>query len=430
MRQKPVGIIFLFFCLFFLIFFAYTIFNPILSQDISVSLLFYYIGKLAGLIGLLFLSILIISGDTARYFDRFFGMDKIIKFQRKFSLIATIFVISHPFFFMLSSGTYLNYLIPNLAVLPLALGIISLYIYMLIIVSSVLYKRISYCAWQYIHLLTYILFFFSLYHAFKTGSDMGNKFIQLIFGILLLGAIVGGIYRIDYKLKNKQFKCHVREIKWGTPDVFTLKLNTNRKLNFKPGQFCFLRINKDKLHARHPFTISSSPNEYTLDFTMKMTGRFTKIASQLNEGEEVIVDGPFGIFTIEDERKDLVFIAGGIGITPFISMIKGSLHLKKQRNITLIYSSKIKKEIMFKKELDELKEEWLKKVYVLSREEKTELGYEYGRITREIVTKHIISANDSLFYVCGPESFKDEMVMILRHLGAKKSNIKVESFFW
>ncbi len=394
------------------------------------SLLFYSIGKLAGLVGFLFLSILIISGDTARLFDRFFGMDKIIKFQRKFTLIITVVVITHPLFFMLSGGIYLSYLIPNFAVLPLALGILSLYIFAIVMTCSALYKRIPYQMWQYIHILTYILFFFSLYHALTIGSDTNNIFIKSIFGILLIGVIVGGVYRIYYKIKYRKFKCHVKEIKWETPGIFTLKLKPNKKLFFKPGQFCFLRLNKDKLYARHPFTISSSPNENTLNFTMKITGKFTKTASQLKEGEEVIVDGPFGRFTIEDDNKNLVFIAGGVGITPFISMIKYQLHSKKQQNITLLYGSKTEKNIIFKKELDEVNEEWFKKVYVLSGEEIFEENYGQGRVTKKIIKKYVGSVKDSLFYVCGPEPMKDESIKILKNIGVKKQNIKIESFFW
>jgi len=390
----------------------------------------YSLGKLAGLIGFLFLSILIISGDTARFFDRFFGMDRIIKFQRKFALITTIFVLSHPVFFVFSDSFYLNYLIPFYASVPLALGAIALYLYVVIMVSSILYKRISYQIWQYIHVLTYVLFFFSFYHALNVGSDAENVLVKTTFGVLLIGIATGGIYRICYKIKHRKFKCFVKEIKWETRDVFTLKLDTNKKLSFKPGQFCFLRLNKDKLYARHPFTISSSPNEDSLNFTMKITGRFTKIASQLKQGEEVIVDGPFGIFTVKNDGKDLVFIAGGVGITPFISMIKDRLHSAKQQNITLLYGAKTRKDIIFRKELDEVNKKWFKKVYVLSNEKKSSKYWKNGRIDSEIIRNNVVDLQNSLFYICGPEPMKDEMVKILTNMGVKKQNIKIESFFW
>ncbi len=427
MNRKILQHLFFIFLGFSNIFFAYLIFSPISSQLVSINLLLYSIGKLAGLIGFLFLSILIISGDTARFFDRFLGMDRIIKFQRKFALITAIFIISHPIFFILSSVSYLNYLIPNFAVLPLALGPISLYIYVLVIISSILYKRISYQIWQYIHILTYILFFFSLYHALNVGSDTNNIFIKLILGILLIWIITGGIYRAYYKIKHMKFKCYVKEVKWETNNVFTLKIEPNRKMLFKPGQFCFLRLNKDKLYAKHPFTISSSLDENTLHFTMKITGRFTKTASQLKGGEEIILDGPFGIFTVEN-NKNLVFIAGGVGITPFMSMI--AANSDKQQNITLLYCTRTKEDIIFKYRLDNISNAWFKKIYILSEEKKPDKGYECGRIRKEIIKEYIENVKNSLFYICGPEPMKNEVVKILRSMEVKKQNIKIESFFW
>ena len=88
MDKEIARYIFLFFIVFSCLVFAYVVFSPFISQGISTNLLLHSIGKITGLIGFLFLSILIISGDTARFFDRVFGMDKIIKFQRKFALIT------------------------------------------------------------------------------------------------------------------------------------------------------------------------------------------------------------------------------------------------------------------------------------------------------------------------------------------------------
>lgn len=416
------------FVLFCVIYFAkLTLFSLDYSQ-ISLRYLFYNIGRFFGLVGFLFLSILIISGDTARFFDRFFGMDRIIKFQRKFALLTVLIVIFHPVFFILSNGDIFDYLIPNFASLPLALGIISFYLILIYEACSILYKRISYQAWQYIHMLEYVLFFFALYHILNLGSDAEDIFVRSLFIVLSIGVVVGFIYRTYYKMKHRKFKFYVKEVKWETPNVFTLKLKSNKKINFKPGQFCFLMINKDKLYARHPFTISSSPYDDTLDFTIKVKGRFTQIASQLKEGEEVTVDGPFGTFTVEDTKRDLVFIAGGVGITPFMSIIRSRLNSESQQNITLLYASRTEKDIIFKEELESIKEGWFKKVFVLSREPNEK--YEYGHIDERIIRKYVKDINNSIFYICGPEPMKKEIVYILKKLGVKDENIRIESFFW
>ncbi|PIR42649.1 hypothetical protein CO058_03075 [candidate division WWE3 bacterium CG_4_9_14_0_2_um_filter_35_11] len=394
----------------------------------------YLAGKLSGFIGFAFLSLLIFSGDTARFFDRFFGMDKIIKFQRKFSIITMVFVVLHPIFFILSTGFVLSFIIPDFSVIPFALGIVSLYLFLIIMFASKIYKRISYKIWQYIHILTYVLFFFALYHAINWGTDSGNFFIRILYGVLLTGIIIGIFYRTNYKIKQKHLeKFYVDGVKNETHDTFTLILKSKSKLKFKPGQFCFLRLNKERLYARHPFTISSSPNDDFLSFTIKQTGRFTKALGELVKGEEVIIDGPFGNFLIRDDKRDLVFIAGGVGITPFMSMIKDKLQNdNKDQKVTLLCGSRNKEDIILKKYFDGIKESWFKKVYILSNYGSSgDLdGYENGYINEEIVKKYVKDINSSIFYICGPEGMKESVVNALKELGVGKRNIIIEDFFW
>lgn len=397
----------------------------------NISTLLYDTGKWVGLIGFVSLSFLIFSGDMARFFDRFFGLDKIIKFQRKFSLITALFVLSHPIFFILSSHSILPYIIPDFTIIPLALGIVSLYFFVLVMIASSLYKRISYQIWQYIHVLTYLLFFFSLYHAVNWGSDSNKTHIKILYGFLLVAVIVGIIYRTQYKIRKKYAgKFYVKEIKRETNDVFTLILTPEKKFPFKAGQFCFLRLNKEKIYARHPFTISSSPQESDLCFTIKLQGRFTKTVLNLKNGEEVIVDGPFGIFTERNTTKNFVFIAGGVGITPFWSMIKDNLHKDKPKNILLLYGSKTEADIIFKKELDNIKEGWFKKVYFLSKENRSSELYEKGHINKTMIEKYVQDIDNNIFYICGPEMMKNDVKKALINLGVKKRDIIIEDFFW
>src|SRR3989338_5393293 len=418
------------FLIFSFFIFIRSIFGFDNLQNLNFNSILYLLGKLAGLVGFLFLSLLIFSGDT----DRFFGMDKIIKFQRKFALFTIIFVLAHPIFFALSSKSILPYIMPDFSVIPLALGTISLYIFIIVMIASKIYKRISYNIWQYIHLLTYFLFFFSLYHAVNWGSDYRLMPVKIIYGITLMFLLVGIIYRTFYKIKQKYAgKFYVQEIKTETKDTFTLVLKSEKAFSFKAGQFCFLRLNKDKLYTRNPFTISSSPKEATMCFTVKLEGRFTKTLSELKKGEEVIIDGPFGIFTIEDEQKNLVFIAGGVGITPFMSMIKDKTIADNQiQNIILLYGSRTKEEIICKEWLDSIKKDWFKKAYVLSNNHSFSGIYKYetGHINKEIIKKYVENIDNSMFYICGPEIMKNNLKKILNKLGVNKQNIMIEDFFW
>lgn len=426
--------IFLILFIFLIEYFVYIIFAPLISQEISASLFFYSIGKLAGLISFLFLSILIISGDSARFFDRYFGINNIILFQRKFALITALFVIAHPIFFMLANKSF-SLIIPSFSSIPLAMGVIGFYLFIIIMTSSLLYKKISHKNWQYLHILSYVMFFFALYHAIKIGSDTGLASIKILNSVIFLLFLAGIVYRTGYKIKQRlRDKFFVKGIKKEAKGVFTLILTSKSKLLFKPGQFCFLRLNRKGLHARYPFTISSSSDERDLKFTIKLKGRFSREAQNLKKGEEVIVEGPFGIFTMEDNveenQKDIIFIAGGVGITPFFSMIKQNLISRDKKNIFLFYCSRKFNEIIFKKELDSIKTDWLKKVYIIG-DENSQDKCERGFICRELIAKYLNknSLNNAVFFICGPEAMIKHAKGVLSNLGVKSERIVSENFW-
>lgn len=394
---------------------------------LTLSTLLYSIGKLFGITGFVLLSLLIFSGDTARFWNRFIGLDKIIKFQRKFSYFVAFFVICHPIFFMLSARTTKGFLIPDFSIIPLAMGIIAMYIFLCIMIASKLYKRISYRVWQYIHILTYALFFFALYHGLNGGSTSAYLPIYYIAAWII---IIGIIYRTQYKLRaRKNSKFTVKDIKMETHDTFTITVNGSK--NFTAGQFFFLRLNKNRLYARHPFTVSSKPGD-DLSFTIKLAGRFTQTAKELKPGDEILIDGPFGNF-IPKPNKDLVFIAGGVGITPFMSILRNRINKNIDQNITLIYGSRTENDIIFRKEIDAMDKPWFKKVYLLSLvEESTPMSHdcEKGFICNDVLDRYVKDVKNSLYYICGPEIMKNNAKKLLKEEGVNGAHVFVEDFFW
>lgn len=393
-----------------------------------MSELFYEIGKICGITGFFLLSFLIFSGDTARFWNRFVGLDKIIKFQRKFSYFVAFFVICHPIFFILANGFNINFIIPNFAYAPLTIGVLSMYIFIGIMIASKLYKMISYRTWQYIHILTYVLFFFAMFHAYNAGSN--SEELTVPYSIALVAIFIGIVYRTQYKVRaRKTSKFKVKDIRSETHDTFTITVDGHK--DFIAGQFCFLRLNKNKLYARHPFTISSTPDE-DMTFTIKLAGRFTQTAKELKPGDEILIDGPFGNF-IPKSEKDLVFIAGGVGITPFISILKDRTKNNINQNITLIYGSRTEADIIFKKEIDAISTPWFKKVYLLSLIEDgitIPVDCEKGFICDDVLKRYVKDVENSLYYICGPEIMKDNAKKLLKEKGVPGGQVFVEDFFW
>jgi predicted ferric reductase len=363
-----------------------------------------------------------------------------------------VFIILHPIFFILAgSGKNIgSLLIPDFSLPFLALGICGFYIFLAVMIASNIYKRISYKTWQYIHVITYILIFGVLIHAVRWGSDTDDfAFIYILAGICLM---VGITYRTQYKIRKMYSgKFIVKNVINETADTFTLIITPEKDFQFKAGQFCFLRLDKNHLHARHPFTISSAPGVKDISFTIKILGRFTKTAKELKAGDEVLIDGPFGKFIPKTEietnekPKDLIFIAGGVGITPFMSIIKDIKNKIKNsnninsnnsdkefyQNITLLYGSKTESDIIFKKEFDEINETWFKKIYILSNNtDKSNTNYENGYLSKEIIEKYVNNIDNSLYYICGPEPMKNSAKKILKELKVSNKNIFIEDFFW
>jgi predicted ferric reductase len=405
----------------------------------ELSTILFAIGKFAGITGFFCLSFIIFSGDTARFWDRWFGLDRIIKFQRKFSLFTALFVVMHPLFFIIASGNIGGFLIPNSTFPALTAGIIAFYIFVLVMIASHLYKRVSYKIWQYIHVLTYILFAMALYHAFNWGSN--TNILWPLYLITVIAIVIGAIYRTQYKLRAlKRGSFVVKSIKNETHDTFTLHITSEKEsqnlgapISFKAGQFCFLRLDGMKLHARHPFTIASAPNENELRFTIKDSGRFTAQARQLSPGTKINIDGPFGRFKAIPNKK-LVFIAGGVGITPFMSMILDNINKEEKgqaQNITLIYGSKTESDIIFKDKFDSINSNWFKKIYVLSNADSIPLGnFEKGFVNTDLLKKYVNDDSETIYYICGPEIMKNNVKKALSDLNVPNKRIKVEDFFW
>lgn len=395
----------------------------------NFSEILYLIGQWSGLFALFSLAFLIISGDTARFFDRFFGLDRIIKFQRKFSFLSFSFLFLHPIFFILSGQSFANYFIPAFYAWPLALGTLAFYIFAAVMLFSYFYKRISYKAWQYIHVLTYILFFMSLSHAIFWGSHGDSLIFIILYAFLALAVIIAAFYRTRYKMMEaKRGPAAIAWVKWENDNIFTVAIKTKTPLKFKAGQFCFLRLSGRKLYARHPFTISSAPQDDELLFTIKNTGRFTDALSKLQAGDKINVDGPFGRFFARSNEKEFVFIAGGVGVTPFRSLARDLLKNDSDCKISLIYCAKKSKDLVFRQEFDAMQSDRFKVHYVLS-DETDFIGGSCGFLSAEITKAAMLDFKNPLFYICGPEALKKTACGIIKSFGLGK-RIIIEDFFW
>jgi len=249
----------------------------------------------------------------------------------------------------------------------------------------------------------------------------------------------------------------LEKIKVEGTDVMSLKfskqdnqLDENKKpvfSDYDAGQFAFFDIggvnNDPKGPIRH-FTISSSPTENFLMFTTRIRDSpYKKRLSTLEEGTKVKVRGPEGQFVLHDNySKPAVFLSGGIGVTPFRSMIKYATDKQLPVKIVMFDSNKDPANILFKQEFDN----WtrlnknLNIIYTISEDKHDEdqsIGRnddwngEYGRINKAMILKYLDNTSliNSIFYICGPPGMLKSMQSLLQEeLKISKEKIKVEEF--
>lgn len=212
---------------------------------------------------------------------------------------------------------------------------------------------------------------------------------------------------------------NIRDI---THDVKEYTVQKPDDFTFKPGQATEVAIDKEGWQdKKRPFTFTSLPEEDTLKFTVKsypdhqdVTMEFEK----LKEGDKLLVDQPWGAIAYKGKG---VFIAGGAGVTPFLSIFKDLYRKGEIEGNTLLFSNKTGKDVIHESFLQDILGENF--ISTLTREEIA--GHRHGRINMEFIQKHIEDYSQH-FYVCGPEAMVKELNVVLENLGANTESIVFE----
>lgn len=220
--------------------------------------------------------------------------------------------------------------------------------------------------------------------------------------------------------------------------TFVLAPNTEKGTThlayFKPGQYVSVKIRIGKCIYKRPYTISSSPkmaleNKYMITIKKVKKGIISNyFFNEVEIGNTFTVSGPCGNFTYERLRdaKNVIAIAGGSGITPFISMAEAINDGIINCNLTIIYGVKREEDIIFKERLSKLtKNHRIKIVCVLSEEENKK--YETGLISDRIIDKYM--TNETSVFVCGPIDLYEHMNEVLKKYNLAKKYIRTDLFF-
>jgi predicted ferric reductase len=257
--------------------------------------------------------------------------------------------------------------------------------------------------------------------------------------MLVMAASAYLYHRVLRSLWHRRYAYRVIEVLNETPDVWTIKFalaEGGKRYDYLPGQFHFIKLYRESglPVEEHPFTISSSPTEEGfVSSTIKESGDFTATIGQTKPGDAVSVQGPYGrlSYVFHPDNRELVFIAGGVGITPLMSMLRHMRDTQSPKDVLLLYGSKTENDIVFRDELAAIEAgeyPHLKVVHILSKpgdDWSGETGYvDQGKIER--------FCNGNLkkkaFYICGPPIMLDNVLQALSALGVAENQVHYERF--
>lgn len=384
------------------------------------------IARWAGLAGLTLLSVNVILSARLKLLGRLFhGLDKMYCVHHIIGCLTLLSLLLHANLLILINADISLLAGYKFITNTSDLGLIAGRFGLLTLVSAmivVLYFKVKYQWFILAQRIMGVVVFIGGYHAlFVQGSDV-RRITPLFIYMSLIGglAAVVYIYRSIFHHKfHKTFDYIVESIDLkGLVTVIYLS-PVKEKLQYYAGQFAFVTFYSGGVPTeQHPFTISSGSSEGNLIFSIKQVGDYTSLLPKLKPGDIAKIDGPYGQFSyMKIGGTHQTWIAGGIGITPFLSMARSlSSHIR----IDLYYSVRQPHEAIF---LDELKEIAAQNRSFNVIPVYTDKG---GLLTAEAIKTRTGLGKEVL--LCGPPIMMKSLKKQLVALGVKKSNIHHEEF--
>ncbi|MBN2221650.1 MAG: hypothetical protein JW708_05525 [Vallitaleaceae bacterium] len=419
--------------------------NPSRYQDLT-SLL----AMVLGVLGYSWFIWQFVLSARPRFLDRLLGLSRVYRLHGIMGIVSIGLALTHKIVqenrFKESFMTSLGDVSLNLFIF---ISILSIFFMTNSIISNIpnlervkqFLMKIKVFGYNYLRLLhngTFIGLLFMQYHVLQTSNAKAN--IRVFQGYMIYFLIALNFYFYHKILKYwilKTATYRVQKIVRLSPSMWNIIIQQKkgRKLTYQPGQFGFFRFLSDRISdEEHPFSISSvDKGDGSLSITIKELGDFTSKIGEIEQGTQVVVDAPYGSLSYMKHRKerDLVFIAGGVGITPMISMMTSLYESDFSGNITLVWGMKNQEDFIFKEEWEQYRQKMpnLKIIPVMSREPdyQGEKGYINYTLLEKVFNEEEVNKATG-FYLCGPNKMMDLVIQSLTELGIAKKRIHHEKF--
>ncbi len=311
------------------------------------------------------------------------------------------------------------------------IGMIATLMLLIIWVTSVsLRKKLKFRSWHLIHTLTYILVPTAILHTWMiSSSDLARAFWG-IYTIIYFSMLA---YQIAFRFGHFRTKYTVESTETVADNTFTIVMKpvTNKYIKPEPGQFVYLK--HQIIPEIHPYSVSNfDPNTGNISVTVKDLGPFSHVLETIQVGDPISLDGAYGVFSQEAflDNHPAVLLAGGIGITPFMPLIR-KIESGWNKPVFLFYGNRAQKDIAFLDYLNKLSTENpnFAVIHVLEKADDANIPHELGFISEEVIAKHLPDKIQNYdFYVVGPPPMMGAMQKMFDKVGVPKHRRHFEKF--
>lgn len=370
-----------------------------------------------------------------------FGIDIIYFLHRYLAISAMVLAIGHFSILWINYRESLGSLNPLEASWYMTAGRVALVAFLLAVVTSEFREKLGlkYGFWRLAHIaLAVIGFAAAIAHILGVGYYTQAPWKRALWLSMTLSWLALIIWvRLIKPAMQKRHPYRVSEVREEDDHTWTLVLEPDGHQglkSFKAGQFAWLTLKSSPYATKdHPFSLSSAPCQLPkVEMTIRELGDFTSSIGSVRAGEKAYLDGPFGIFSYEvlPEAAGFVFVVGGVGITPVMSMLRSMAHRGEQRPLWVFYANPSHDRVLFKDALDRLSEQLnLTLIHIIQEPPEGWRG-ESGLLTKEMLEKYITDADKRRlhFFLCGPPAMLTAAEQHLRDLEVPRRHIHVEIF--
>ncbi len=414
----------------------------VLLREHSPNDLIYEVGRSFALSGFALLAMQTLLVARLKMADRAFSMEMLSRFHKSMGVFAAILLVCHPLLLVLGGGG-LSLLTSFEQEWYIWAGKFGLLLLLAHVVFSIFRRSVGlkFEQWRVAHyVLAPLILAVVFLHSWEAGDDLKIAPMRVLWVVLFLAALSAYVFHKVVKpmqLRRRPYRVHAVDRE--THNVWTIELTPpegETLYEYHPGQFHFITFyrGRDLPVEEHHWTISSSPTQRGfISSTIKESGDFTATIGLTRPGDEAVVQGPFGRFSyvLHPEDRAFVFIAGGIGITPLMAMLRHMRDTGTDAEVLLLYANRSEQDIVFREELGRMEggdRPRLEVVHILSTAEQGWTG-ETGHVDRGKIERFTRGQGaGKAFYICAPPPMTVKVLEILASLGVPDSRIRMELF--